>query len=707
MSTLLPGGCAPYCRRPVVTPSQSQHPYEPAPGSSMPTAMWAGGLLGSHCWTHRWLCSRQAADRNYAKCRGRRTLCMQVSEKVEHGGPTPKSGYLVEGLFSPVIICMAVSLFIYPILAQSIAGVLDTVALDVIKGDVSQYMQNFFSYNGLLFSFFASQTYAVLYSQQESVYFALYAEVSEARSLMEQLTLVSQGRPYYPALLRCLEAYANELFLGVRLGCPPAVLVSGRPEYDPLERILYLTSVGVPSVLYDTVRSLRQARGVRLAASQPKLPTEHFVLLCFLGGLELLVFPLLGAGISGYEPDAALPGHVLSFQSVVFAFLVGAVVLTLQILRDMQRSPTGGLYDLKQTLDRLLEGFAGELKKRFNDIPKDENEVDAGYVVHDLPPSSADVTEVHIPPQPIPSLSSREWRSLEPRRVGDFSKGLALTIGVGLVSAVAFPVFVELIRNVVSEPTLLAIREDNNAQWLQNFFTGVGFIFSLFVAQTFTFLFGQQESLYYALYAEVSEAKALLEQLTLVSSSRTSYADMLMGIQEYVRQDLYCFNVPPSQLLSRRSQKDPLENILYSTSVGLPSYVYETVRGIRQARGERLAALQRKLPDAHFVLLYLMGVLELSVFPILAAGCSALDQDVIPGHIVFFHATLFGLSAGALALTFITLEDLWDPTSGAYNVRSVLKQMVSGLEEELALRIESSKCTPADAVSESSMAASH
>jgi len=638
-----------------------------------------------------------------AKQHRRGRLRMQVSQEPEFGSPAPKSGYLLEGLFTPVIISMLISVVVYPILAQSIAALLDTVALDVIKGDVSQFMQNFFSYNGLLFSFFASQTYAVLYNQQESVYFALYAEVSEARSLMEQLTLVSQGRPYYPALLRCLEAYANELVLGVRLGCPPAVLVSGKPEYDPLERILYLTSVGVPSVLYDTVRSLRQARGVRLAASQPKLPAEHFVLLYFLGGLELLVFPLLGAGISGYEPDPALPGHILSFQSIVFAFLVGSLVLTLQILQDMQRAPTGGLYDLKHTLDRLLEGFADELSKRFSTIPKAENNVDADYhVVHNR--SYDELAEGHVPPQPIPSLSSREWRSLEPRRVGDFSKGLAFTGMVGLVSAAAFPTLVEAIRNVVSEPTLLAIREDNNAQWLQNFFTGIGFIFSLFVAQTFAFLFSQQEALYYALYAEVSEAKALLEQLTLVSSSRRSYADMLIGIQEYVRRDLCCFDVPPSQLLSRRASQDPLETILYATSVGLPSYVYETVRGVRQARGERLAALQRKLPDAHFVLLYLMGALELSVFPILSAGCSALDQDVIPGHIVFFHATLFGLSAGALALTFITLEDLWDPTNGAYNVRSVLKQMVSGLEEELSLRTEysDSMLAAADTPSESS-----
>lgn len=35
--------------------------------------------------------------------------------------------------------------------------------------EVSQYMQNFFNFNTLLFSFFVSQTYASLYAQQAHV----------------------------------------------------------------------------------------------------------------------------------------------------------------------------------------------------------------------------------------------------------------------------------------------------------------------------------------------------------------------------------------------------------------------------------------------------------------------------------------------------------------------------------------------------------
>ena len=51
----------------------------------------------------------------------------------------------------------------------------------------------------------------------------------------------------------------------------PSLILSARPADDPLEAILYLTSVGIPGQIYDTVRSLRQARSRRLGALQRKL----------------------------------------------------------------------------------------------------------------------------------------------------------------------------------------------------------------------------------------------------------------------------------------------------------------------------------------------------------------------------------------------------------------------------------------------------
>ena len=43
---------------------------------------------------------------------------------------------------------------------------------------------------------------------------------------------------------------------------------------------MYMTSVGVPSVVYETVKDLRQARGARLGAFQRKFPSLGIVLLC-------------------------------------------------------------------------------------------------------------------------------------------------------------------------------------------------------------------------------------------------------------------------------------------------------------------------------------------------------------------------------------------------------------------------------------------
>ena len=43
---------------------------------------------------------------------------------------------------------------------------------------------------------------------------------------------------------------------------------------------MLLTSVGVPSALYATVRDLRRARGARLGALQRKFPALGIILLC-------------------------------------------------------------------------------------------------------------------------------------------------------------------------------------------------------------------------------------------------------------------------------------------------------------------------------------------------------------------------------------------------------------------------------------------
>jgi len=95
--------------------------------------------------------------------------------------------------------------------------------------------------------------------------------------------------------------------------------------------------------------------------------------------------------------------------------------------------------------------------------------------------------------------------------------------------------------------------------------------------------------------------------------------------------------------------------VMWLTSVGSPGDVYETVRSLREARGQRLGALQRKLPAAHFGLLAVLGVLVLAIFPLLAAatGAAVAPED----GLLRVQAVLFGLMTFAIAVA-VCVESL-------------------------------------------------
>ncbi|CAK9046717.1 unnamed protein product [Durusdinium trenchii] len=275
--------------------------------------------------------------------------------------------------------------------------------LQLLAVDQSQFMQNFLTVNGLLFTILCGNTYTSLYTQQEVLFQALFIEVSEAKSLLEQACLVCQGRPFYPKMLdagthklarsdhrprELVERQSRQetslckfsVFKGRRisdslvsldsirdyvstdlrrLDVEPAELLTNRPMDDPLEYILYATSVGVPSIIYDTIRDLRQARGQRLGAMQRKLPAIHFVLLYVLGILELMAFPLLGAGTFSMAPDE----KILSIQALFFGAMSGAIVMTLQVIFELWK-PFGGAYTVDTALSRMVAGLEEELRVR-------------------------------------------------------------------------------------------------------------------------------------------------------------------------------------------------------------------------------------------------------------------------------------------------------------------------------------------------------
>ena len=70
----------------------------------------------------------------------------------------------------------------------------DSATFAVLSVDSSQFIQNFLTVTGLTFSILVGQTYYFMYQQQEAVFVSLFSEVTEAKSLLEQVALVCQGR---------------------------------------------------------------------------------------------------------------------------------------------------------------------------------------------------------------------------------------------------------------------------------------------------------------------------------------------------------------------------------------------------------------------------------------------------------------------------------------------------------------------------------
>jgi hypothetical protein len=250
----------------------------------------------------------------------------------------------------------------YPTVALALAASIhDSGVFAVVAQDASQYIQNVLTTSGLVFSLLVGQTYYFMYQQQEATYLALYEEVTMAKSLLEQTALVCQGREsLYRRILTQIDLYVKtdlQRFNDVE----PAVMLSARPCDDPMEEILFLTSVGEPSIVYQTVRSLRQARAYRLGALQKKLPSIHMTLLWTLFGIVLFTFPLLGAG------SQTIGGlGILNVQSYYLGFIVFGMALVMGVVYELQRPGDTGAYNARAVLAVMVEGLEQELEQRLN-----------------------------------------------------------------------------------------------------------------------------------------------------------------------------------------------------------------------------------------------------------------------------------------------------------------------------------------------------
>lgn len=261
------------------------------------------------------------------------------------------------------------------------------------------------------------------------------------------------------------------------------------------------------------------------------------------------------------------------------------------------------------------------------------------------------------------------------------------SIIAGISGTFAFPSLALFLASIMNDAGVFAVLSQDSSQFVQNFLTVSGLLFSILVGQTYAFLYTQQESIFYALFNEVTEAKCLLEQVALVCQGRSMYYKVLESISKYVCDDLKQLKANPAVLISSRPVDDPLESIMYMTSVGVPSSVYDTVKSLRQIRATRLGSLQRKLPRIHMVLLWILAAIELVSFPLLGAG----TQTIGGYNILTIEGCLFGVMTFGIVMTMRVIAELYRPGGSAYNVDGVLSVMVKGLEEELKERLGGGK----------------
>ena len=123
------------------------------------------------------------------------------------------------------------------------------------------------------------------------------------------------------------------------------------------------------------------------------------------------------------------------------------------------------------------------------------------------------------PPRPSPrrcaAPSLRLQRRPAPRRLAP--------AGLAIIGTIAFGPLAVWLRSFINGEGLAVLANDEG-QYFQNYVNAIDVMFSLLLVNTFAWLYNQQEQLYVSLFAEVSVAKALLEQIAYVSRGRPEYA---------------------------------------------------------------------------------------------------------------------------------------------------------------------------------------
>ena len=244
--------------------------------------------------------------------------------------------------------------------------------LAVLSGDQGQFIQNFLSVIGILFSLLIGNTYAFCYNQQVMVYMALFEEVSVAKALLEQATLVCQGRPSYAGVLD-----------DVQLRRP------GPEARGPVARRFII------HVSRATTRSRRSCGRRRSARPAPSMircggcgargasgsarcsgSSRRCILRCYFAGYtgSVRVPPAVG----GRGDDGGC--GALRVEAAMFALMTAALTLTLGVVVQLWR-PRGSAYSVDAALAVMVEGLEDELQRAAGGDPVEPRGPAAGAKV--------------------------------------------------------------------------------------------------------------------------------------------------------------------------------------------------------------------------------------------------------------------------------------------------------------------------------------
>lgn len=253
-------------------------------------------------------------------------------------------------------------------LAFSLRSFLAEPTLLVIKDDMTQFIQNSFSAAGLLLILILAETIGISFSRLERLYDSILSELCEAEALVEQLMLIGATRLVTEEsgsfrLLDDIEAYLKD-DLGL-IGQPRLLQMRDNNAVDRLERVLFATSVGLPSGILTSMRNIRQARSARLAASQRVFPLAHFLILGTFATFVLGFLVLLGAGLASFEKagEADMQGHLLWLLTPLYGTIVTAVSMTLLVLRELSDLDRG-LFGVNNSVQEAVQGLVCKLHGR-------------------------------------------------------------------------------------------------------------------------------------------------------------------------------------------------------------------------------------------------------------------------------------------------------------------------------------------------------